>query len=61
MEHQFELDALWELGCDQSQGYLHSKAVSRDEFAYLLASGNGKFILPQENTEIEAMGLAMKG
>jgi EAL domain-containing protein (putative c-di-GMP-specific phosphodiesterase class I) len=61
VEHQFELDALWELGCDQSQGFLHSKAVSRDEFADLLAHGKGKFILPKENTQIAVGRLAMKG
>ncbi len=48
VEEQSELDALWELGCDQSQGYLHSKPVSRDAFAQLLAHGNGRFILPKE-------------
>jgi EAL domain-containing protein (putative c-di-GMP-specific phosphodiesterase class I) len=48
VEHQFELDALWELGCDQSQGYLHSKPVPRSEFAELLAHGKGRFILPKE-------------
>jgi diguanylate cyclase len=51
VEHQYELDALWELGCDQSQGFLHSKAVPRTEFAELLAHGNGRFILPKEPTE----------
>ena len=51
VEHQFELDALWELGCDQSQGFLHSKAVPRNEFAELLAHGKGRFILPKESTE----------
>ncbi len=51
VEEQVELDALWELGCDQSQGFLHSKAVSQDGFAQLLAHGNGRFILPKEPTE----------
>ena len=51
VEDQAELDALWELGCDQSQGYLHSKPVSQDAFATLLAHGNGRFILPKEPSE----------
>ncbi len=51
VEHQYELDALWELGCDQSQGFLHSKAVPRNEFAELLAHGKGRFILPKEPAE----------
>jgi len=57
VEHQFELDALWELGCDQSQGFLHSKPVSREAFAELLAHGNGRFILPKEPTEAEPHGI----
>jgi EAL domain-containing protein (putative c-di-GMP-specific phosphodiesterase class I) len=48
VEHQDELEALWELGCDQSQGYLHSKPVIAAEFATLLSKGQGKFILPKE-------------
>lgn len=51
VERQSELDALWELGCDQSQGFLHSKAVTRDEFAQLLAQGKGKYLLPKERRE----------
>src|SRR6185437_10837109 len=57
VEEQVELDALWELGCDQSQGFLHSKAVSREAFAELLAHGNGRFILPKEPTEAEPHGI----
>ena len=51
VEEQVELDALWELGCDQSQGFLHSKAVSSEEFAQLLGHGKGPFILPKEMAE----------
>ena len=39
VESQDQLDALWQLDCDQSQGYLHSKPVTRDQFADLLANG----------------------
>ena len=54
VEQQLELDTLWELGCDQSQGFLHSKAVSRDEFGELLAHGKGRFILAKQPTEAAA-------
>jgi EAL domain-containing protein (putative c-di-GMP-specific phosphodiesterase class I) len=43
-----QLDALREIGCDQLQGYLMSKPVSRDEFASLLEHGNGHMLLPAE-------------
>ncbi len=48
VETQEQLDALWQLGCDQSQGYLHSKPVTRDQFVELLTHGKGRFILPKE-------------
>ena len=48
VEHQEELDALWQLGCDQSQGYLHSKPVASERFVELLRNGGGRFILPPD-------------
>jgi diguanylate cyclase len=48
VEQQEQLDALWQLGCDQSQGYLHSKPVTSEEFVELLQNGRGRFILPPE-------------
>jgi diguanylate cyclase (GGDEF)-like protein len=41
-----QLGVLWEMGCDQSQGYLHSKPVTREELAQLLEHGKGKLMLP---------------
>lgn len=41
-----QLGVLWEMGCDQSQGYLHSIPVTRDEFADLLQHGKGRLMLP---------------
>jgi PAS domain S-box-containing protein/diguanylate cyclase (GGDEF)-like protein len=41
-----QLDVLWTLGCDQSQGFLHSKPVTADEFARLLEHGKDKVIVP---------------
>jgi diguanylate cyclase (GGDEF)-like protein len=61
VEHQFELDALWELGCDQSQGYLHSKAVPREQFAQLVTHGNGRFLLAKERTEAVAPSVGKTG
>lgn len=48
VEHQEQLDFLGEVGCDQSQGYLHSRPIPRDECATLLqhGNGNGNLILP---------------
>ena len=48
VENQEQLDFLWQVGCDQSQGYLHSPAIPRDEFVNLLQHGNGNLILPAE-------------
>jgi diguanylate cyclase (GGDEF)-like protein len=48
VERQDQLDALWQLGCDQSQGFLHSKAVPSEQFADLLRNGKGRYILPKE-------------
>ena len=41
VETQGQLDTLWQLGCDQSQGYLHSKPLPAQQFVALLESGRG--------------------
>jgi diguanylate cyclase (GGDEF)-like protein len=48
VEKQEELDLLWQMGCDQSQGFLHSPAVPATEFAHLLEHGRGRLILAAE-------------
>jgi len=53
VETQDQLDALWQLGCDQSQGYLHSRPVPGEEFADLLRNGKGRYILPRETEQVE--------
>jgi EAL domain-containing protein (putative c-di-GMP-specific phosphodiesterase class I) len=58
VESQEQLDALWQLGCDQSQGYLHCKPVTRDEFGELLKHGKGRFVLPHD--ALESGGEAIK-
>lgn len=44
VERQEELDLLWQLGCDQAQGYLHSPAVTASAFGSLLTEGEGLMI-----------------
>ena len=39
VESQDQLDTLWQLGCDLSQGYLHSKPLPAQQFAALLEAG----------------------
>jgi EAL domain-containing protein (putative c-di-GMP-specific phosphodiesterase class I) len=41
-----QLDALRQLGCQQSQGFLHSRAVPAAEFARMLAQGDGAMLQP---------------
>jgi diguanylate cyclase (GGDEF)-like protein len=53
VETQAQLDLLWRLNCDQSQGFLHAKALPYDELAVLLERGRGTLILPAER-EVEA-------
>jgi len=51
VETQDQLDYLWHLGCDQSQGFLHSKPVPGDELAKLLEQGKGRLIMAVETAE----------
>ncbi|HWG76919.1 MAG TPA: EAL domain-containing protein [Steroidobacteraceae bacterium] len=57
VEKQAQLDFLWHVACNQSQGYLHSKPVSADEFAWLLEHGSGKLILAAESAEAQLAAL----
>jgi EAL domain-containing protein (putative c-di-GMP-specific phosphodiesterase class I) len=56
VERQEELDQLWHLGCDQSQGFLHSPGLPRDAFAELMFRGKGSLVLPPEHTESSREG-----
>jgi sensor c-di-GMP phosphodiesterase-like protein len=40
VETQAQLDYLIREGCDESQGYLHSRPVSKAEFERLLVAGD---------------------
>ncbi len=39
VEKQQQLDMLWQMGCDQSQGYLHCMPLPAEEFAAVLQTG----------------------
>ena len=51
VESQTQLDTLWQLGCDHSQGYLHSKPLPAPQFAALLESGRNRHAQPGESAE----------
>ncbi len=57
VETQAQLDHLWQVGCEQSQGFLHSKPVPASEFAEVLARGKGPMLLASEASE-EHLGKA---
>jgi EAL domain-containing protein (putative c-di-GMP-specific phosphodiesterase class I) len=61
VERQEELDLLWQLGCDQSQGHLHSMALPPDEFATLLRQGKGVLVQPPAVEDQDAWGAAATG
>jgi EAL domain-containing protein (putative c-di-GMP-specific phosphodiesterase class I) len=46
VEKPEELELLRQLGCDTSQGWLHSAALPAAEFAALLRNGNGPLLRP---------------
>ena len=51
VESQAQLDTLWQLGCDQSQGYLHSKPLPVQQFAAMLEAGRGHHSQPGESAD----------
>ncbi len=46
VETEEQLGALWNMGCDQAQGYLLSRPVPSEELAHLLEHGRGRIMLP---------------
>ena len=48
VETDEQLGILWDMDCDQSQGYLHSKPVSAAEMAQLLQAGRGNALRAPE-------------
>jgi diguanylate cyclase (GGDEF)-like protein len=61
VETQEQLDFLWHVGCNQSQGYLHSKPIPAAEFAELLANGKGRMVLPAEGGSVSPPDTAENG
>ncbi|HWL61429.1 MAG TPA: EAL domain-containing protein [Steroidobacteraceae bacterium] len=61
VERQEELDLLWHMGCDQSQGHLHSVALPPDEFATLLRQGKGVLVQPPAEEDQDDWGAAATG
>jgi diguanylate cyclase (GGDEF)-like protein len=61
VETQEQLDGLWQLGCDQSQGYLHSRPVPMEQFAALLEREKERSLRsgePPESAERTGIGAA---
>jgi len=56
VESQVQLDTLWQLGCDQSQGYLHSKPLPMQAFAALL----GQLAHPDVSEADRLAGIAVR-
>lgn len=55
VETQEQLDCLWHVGCDQSQGYFHSKPVAAEALAELLAQ-NKRPVPTADSDRIDATG-----
>ena len=60
VETEEQIGALWNLGCDEAQGYLMSPAVPFDEIAHLLAHGKGRVMLPVAGGEPAGEGGSMR-
>jgi diguanylate cyclase (GGDEF)-like protein len=50
-----QLQMLAQLGCQQSQGYLHSAAVPAADFARMLVEGNGAMLQPAAGRALHAV------
>jgi len=59
VEKQEELDLLWQLGCDQSQGFLHSAALSVEDFAAMLAKDGG--LMPRPGSTKPTVSYRLRG
>jgi diguanylate cyclase (GGDEF)-like protein len=46
VETEEQIGVLWNMGCDEAQGYLLSPAVPFEEIAHLLTHGKGRVMLP---------------
>jgi len=55
VETQEQLDFIWHMGCDQSQGHLHSHPLPADELAHLLEHGRGNLVRPPESATVSEL------
>ncbi|MGH7082359.1 MAG: EAL domain-containing protein, partial [Acetobacteraceae bacterium] len=46
VETEEQIGELWNMGCDEAQGYLFSRPVPCDELAQLLEHGKGRIMAP---------------
>ena len=61
VETEEQIGELWNMGCDEAQGYLLSRPVPFDEIAHLLAHGKGRVMLPvARDRESTAEGLSSR-
>ena len=51
VESQEQLDLLWHMGCDQSQGFLHSPALTANEIAHVMKHGKGVLLHAAEDLD----------
>ena len=56
VESQEQLDTLWQLGCDQSQGFLHSKPLPVQQFCALLQGSGGQHADPDVSSGYAGAG-----
>jgi diguanylate cyclase (GGDEF)-like protein len=61
VETQEQLDFLWHVGCEQSQGYLHCKPVPAAELVEYLGRGKGTMMLAGEDAAPEAQDNSLSG
>jgi diguanylate cyclase (GGDEF)-like protein len=54
VETQEQLDVLWHLGCEQSQGYLHSRPLSTAQFSTLLERCGHCGVMPGGSADASA-------
>jgi EAL domain-containing protein (putative c-di-GMP-specific phosphodiesterase class I) len=61
VETQEQLNALLQMHCDQSQGYLHSRPLTAEDFGTVLRIGRGALLQPPALPEAEAQKPKLAG
>lgn len=61
VETEQQIGALWNMGCDEAQGFLMSPPVPGDEIAHLLEHGKGRLMLPVAlHSDVPGEGAGMR-